>query len=138
MRDSHVGCIYFYSRKDSDFARKLTNSLAELGRDVWVDWEDIARGADWLHENYAGIEAADTFVFIVSQHSLTSEICNKEILHARQHNKRIIPLILQEISGDVETTVKGNWFDQQFVFSTYPLPSFLHFRIRFDCKSLCI
>jgi len=104
-----------YSRKDSDFARKLTNTLAESGRDVWVDWEDIARGADWLHEIYAGIEAADTFVFIVSENSLTSEICNREVAHARQHNKRIIPLILQEIRGDIETRVKGQWFDQDWV-----------------------
>ena len=30
-----------YSRKDGDFARRLTNALTASGRDVWVDWEDI-------------------------------------------------------------------------------------------------
>ena len=102
-----------YSRKDGDFAKKLTSTLAETGRDIWIDWEDIARGSDWLHEIFAGIEAADTFVFIISQNSLTSEICNIEVQHARQHNKRIIPLILQEIRDDTEKYVKGTWFDQE-------------------------
>ena len=104
-----------YSRKDSDFAKKLTNILAETKRDIWVDWEDIPLAADWLHEIYAGIEAADTFVFIVSQNSLTSKVCNLEVEHALTHNKRIIPLILQEIQGDTEKYVKGTWFDQDWV-----------------------
>ena len=104
-----------YSRKDGDFAKRLMNALTASGRDVWVDWEDIPRAADWLTEIFAGLEAADTFVFIVSQNSLTSEICNQELQHARQHNKRIIPLILQEIKGEIETHVKGVWFDQTWV-----------------------
>ncbi len=104
-----------YSRKDGDFARRLTNALITSGRDVWVDWEDIPRAADWLSEIYSGIEAADTFVFIVSQSSLTSEICNRELEHARKHHKRIIPLIFQEITGDVEISVKGIWFDKAWV-----------------------
>jgi hypothetical protein len=30
-----------YSRQDSDFARQLHAALTNLGRDVWMDWEDI-------------------------------------------------------------------------------------------------
>jgi WD40 repeat protein len=106
-----------YSRKDIDFAQKLTERLAETGRDIWVDWEDIARGADWLHEIYAGIESSDTFVFIVSEHSLTSEICNQEIKHARQHQKRIISVILRDITKDtqLEQYVKAHWFDAAWI-----------------------
>ena len=101
-----------YSRKDGEFARKLSNELQKHSRDVWIDWEDIPRGADWLNEIYASIEAADTFVVIVSQHSLTSEICNYEIAHARKFNKQVIPLIRQPIEGDVEKIVKGTWVDE--------------------------
>ena len=106
-----------YSRKDSDFARKLTNALAETGRDIWIDWEDIARGADWLHEILSGIEATDTFVFIVSQHSLTSEICNREVEHARKHHKRIIPLVLRDITKNkqLDQYVKAQWFEADWM-----------------------
>ncbi|HEX2620313.1 MAG TPA: TIR domain-containing protein, partial [Phototrophicaceae bacterium] len=101
-----------YSRKDGDFTRRLNNELTKLGRDIWIDWEDIPRGTDFLNEIYEGIESADTFIFVVSRHSLTSEICNYELAHARQFNKRIIPLIRQRIEGDLEKIVKGEWVDQ--------------------------
>ena len=98
-----------YSRKDREFAKQLVNALEKDKRDVWVDWQDIPRGEDWLNEIKSGIENADTFVLIISQHSLTSEICNYEIEHARIHNKRIIPLILERIEGNTELLVRGNW-----------------------------
>ncbi len=100
-----------YSRQDDEFAKRLTNALKKQERDVWIDWEDIPRAADWLNEIYAGVESADTFLFIVTQHSLTSEICNYEVAHARKHNKRIVPLIRQRIEGDLEALVKGQWMD---------------------------
>src|SRR5262245_38372772 len=100
-----------YSRKDSDFARRLTNRLLAEGKDTWIDWQDIPRGADWLQEIYAGIEAADAFVLIVTRHSLTSEVCNQEITYARNLNKRIIPVLREEIKGDVEKIIKGTWVD---------------------------
>jgi tetratricopeptide (TPR) repeat protein len=103
-----------YSRKDSEFARRLSNELHKRSRDVWIDWEDIPRGADWLNEIYASIEAADTFVVIVSQHSLTSEICHYEIAHAYKFNKRVIPLIRQPIEGDVAKIVKGTWVGESW------------------------
>lgn len=87
-----------YSRKDTTFAKRLVNRLVRTQRDVWIDWEDIPDAADWLHKIYAGIESDNTFLLIVSQHSLASEICNHEVLHALEHNKRIIPLICQVIS----------------------------------------
>ena len=98
-----------YSRKNDDFAKRLTNALKRDERDVWIDWEDIPRGADWLSEIFEGIEAGDTFIFIVSQYSLTSQICNDELAHARKHNKRIIPLIRQEIKDEAEEYVRAQW-----------------------------
>jgi formylglycine-generating enzyme required for sulfatase activity len=99
-----------YSRKDSDFVRRLTNALSRSGRDVWVDWQDIPRGVNWLNEIFTGIEHADTFLIIVSRYSLTSEICNDEIHYAREKNKRIFPLIREEIKDEVFNEVVGSWY----------------------------
>jgi len=30
-----------YSRKDTDFVRRLDEALKSRGREAWVDWEDI-------------------------------------------------------------------------------------------------
>ncbi|HLY25229.1 MAG TPA: toll/interleukin-1 receptor domain-containing protein, partial [Aggregatilineales bacterium] len=87
-----------YSRKDKVFVRRLFEGLKTTGRDAWVDWESIPYSVEWWMEICAGIEQADNFLFIVSQHSLASKICNDELAYARTHNKRIIPIIRQQVN----------------------------------------
>jgi WD40 repeat protein len=82
-----------YSRKDKVFVQKLHQALAEGQRDTWVDWEDIPRTADWWSEIEAGIEAANTFIFIISPDSVASEVCRREIAHAAKHHKRLVPIV---------------------------------------------
>lgn len=98
-----------YSRTDGEFVRQLNNALKRRGHDTWVDWEDIPRGEQWLNEIYSGIENADTFLCVVSRHSLSSEICNDEIAYALARNKRVMPLILERIEGEVFNQVAGRW-----------------------------
>lgn len=88
-----------YSRRDSDFVRRLHAALSAQQRDVWVDWEDIPLTANWWREICAAIEAANTFIFIISPDSVTSEVCRNEVEHAVQNNKRFIPLLYRDISG---------------------------------------
>lgn len=82
-----------YSRRDAEIVRRLHTRLSEAGRDSWVDWEDIPPTAQWLAEIYAAIEAADTFIFVISPDSLASKVCGLEIEHAVKHNKRFVPLL---------------------------------------------
>ena len=98
-----------YSRKDKEFVRRLHDALHKLNRDVWVDWEDIPRGVDWLDQIYDGIAQANSFVVVVSPDSLISEICVQETAHAIQHHKRIVPLIRRDID---EKVLAGEWFDK--------------------------
>ena len=44
------------------------------------NWQDIPP-TEWLDEVYDGIQAADTFLFIISPDSVVSEICTLEIEH---------------------------------------------------------
>jgi WD40 repeat protein len=98
-----------YSRRDGDYAKRLNNALQALGSDVWIDWEDIPKASDWLNEIYSGIDAANAFVLIVSEHSLKSEVCNYEISHAIRASKRIIPLIRQVITPEIESDIRATW-----------------------------
>jgi WD40 repeat protein len=59
---------------------------------VWVDWEDIAPASQWEQDIDDSIDAADSFVFVVSGHSLASEYCLGELRHAQERGKRIVPL----------------------------------------------
>jgi WD40 repeat protein len=103
-----------YSRHDKTFVQRLFDTLEAHQREVWVDWEDIPRGEHWLEEIYTGIEEADTFLFVVSERSLTSEVCNSEISHALNHHKRIVPLIRESIEVEVEKRIAGEWYDKSW------------------------
>ncbi|MFZ4826417.1 MAG: toll/interleukin-1 receptor domain-containing protein, partial [Phototrophicaceae bacterium] len=100
-----------YSRRDADFVKRLHTQLVNRSKDVWIDFEDIPKGIDFLKEIYEGIEKADVFCFVVSRHSLMSEICNLEVAHAIANSKRILPIIREMIEGDVSKIVKGHWSD---------------------------
>ena len=39
-----------YSRRDEAFVQRLRESLAERGKDVWVDREDIGPAVEWRRE----------------------------------------------------------------------------------------
>ncbi len=89
-----------YSRKDSDFVRRLTDALAGRGYESWVDWEDIPHTADWWAEIQAGIDAANTFVFVISPDSVESRVCRDEVEYAARSNKRIVPVLRVELTDE--------------------------------------
>jgi len=60
-----------YSRRDIDFVRHLFDQLTARDRKPWADWQDIPPTADSLAEIYSGIEAANTFLFVISPDSVT-------------------------------------------------------------------
>ena len=85
-----------YSRKDQTFVEVLHEALKKSKRETWVDWEGIAKGAEWWKEIELGIEGADTFVFVISPDSIASKVCQDEINHAIRYNKQIFPIIYRE------------------------------------------
>ncbi len=79
-----------YSRKDTESVKELFDSLGARNREVWIDLHGIEYSSKWWDEICAGIDGADNFVLIVSQNSLESLFCHREINHALKHKKRII------------------------------------------------
>ena len=87
-----------YSRKDKTFVLKLNDQLQAHGQEAWVDWEDIPATADWWSEIQAGIDGANTFIFVISPNSVMSEVCYKEVEHAVKAGKRFFPVLYQEVT----------------------------------------
>jgi hypothetical protein len=81
-----------YSRRDSDYVGRLQQALEQRGKDVWVDVEDIRDGEVFPDALRRAIEGSDAFVFIISPDSVGSPFCEQEVAHARELNKRIVPL----------------------------------------------
>ena len=90
-----------YSRRDGAFVRSLHAALAEKGRDVWVDWEDIPPAWDWKEELSTGIDSASALVFVISPDSLSSEVCARELDQALARGKRVVPVVVREPDGHV-------------------------------------
>jgi len=85
-----------YSRKDKEFVKTLHQALTESQYNTWVDWEDIPLTADWWEEIKAGIESANTFLFVISPDSISSKVCAQEIEHAVANNKRLLPIVRRD------------------------------------------
>jgi TIR domain len=100
-----------YSRRDTELVRSLHARLARSERDAWVDWEDIPPSAEWMAEIERAIEAADTFVFVISPDSVVSLTCEDECAHAAACNKRIVPVVAREVDPQSapERIRKLNW-----------------------------
>ncbi|HEY9674343.1 MAG TPA: TIR domain-containing protein [Waterburya sp.] len=86
-----------YSRRDKDFVRQLWEALTEANKKTWIDWNDIPPITDWRQEIYLGIEAANYFVFILSPHSIASEVCGEELDYALKQGKRLVPIVQQDV-----------------------------------------
>ncbi|RMF70160.1 MAG: TIR domain-containing protein, partial [Cyanobacteria bacterium J069] len=86
-----------YSRRNKPFVQTLVQALQKRGREVWVDWDSIPSGADWWEEIKTGIEVADTMIFVISPESVASEVCGRELEHAIQHQKRLLPVVCKDV-----------------------------------------
>lgn len=100
-----------YSRRDIAFARILNKALEDNDYETWIDWQDIPPSTEWLAEVYEAIEQADTFVFVISESSIDSEICNLEISHAVKNNKKLVPVVIDETDSHRVTPALAalNW-----------------------------
>lgn len=102
-----------YSRADSDFARKLNDTLQIQNKITWLEQESIASGAEFEQEIYRGIESANNFLFIISPDSISSPNCVAEVEYAMNLNKRIVTVLYRKIE---EATLdpglaKVQWID---------------------------
>ena len=86
-----------YSRKDKAFVQTLHDALIASHRETWIDWENIPKGTKWWQEIEAGIEGANTFVFVISPDSVASSVCGDEINHAIKNGKRFLPIVRRDV-----------------------------------------
>jgi WD40 repeat protein len=98
-----------YARVDGAFAHRLRAALAAHDREVWFDqaWElgtGVEPASDWKLSVNEAIDRSDAFVFVLSVSALGSAACRDELAHAAAANKRLIPVCLEEPSGEAVVT----------------------------------
>ncbi len=84
-----------YSHHDVDFATRLAQGLEKAGYEVWFDRTDIKTGSRWDDEIVRGLDASQVFLVLLSDASTASQNVKDEIGYAIDHNKQILPILLE-------------------------------------------
>jgi WD40 repeat protein len=109
-----------YSRRDSDFVRRLAESVSEHGKDVWLDTDGIADTEVFPEAIKRAIEGADAFLFVITPASVASTYCENEVEYARDMQKRIVPVLRAPVADpDLPAEIRDrNWIpftsDEEF------------------------
>lgn len=102
-----------YSRRNRNFAERLSRDLSDAGLDVWVDWRQIHAGEFWQEEIFRGIERADILVACLSPDAVKSEWCQREINTAYEKGKVILPVMAVEAFNELQQTPSLHWLTQR-------------------------
>ncbi len=86
-----------HSNQDSETTLKAAAALRRAGFGVWVDFENIRGGADWLCEIEAGIARCDAVVVVLSKASARSVWVERECLYAFQLSKPVFTALVADV-----------------------------------------
>ena len=101
-----------YSRRQVEFADEMELALEDKGYDVLVDRHNIAKGEDFQRRLGQMILASDSIVFILSNESATSDVCEWEINEALALGKRILVVSIGDLREGVappQSLAKLDW-----------------------------
>ena len=90
-----------YAHKDSAIVYADLVELRDAGINIWYD-EGIPAGTGWRGEIAGAIKGARKFIFYVSEASLKSSHCLREIDYALSHELEIIPVYLESCTLPTE------------------------------------
>lgn len=100
-----------YSRRDAEFVDRLEQALSAHGVTVYIDRTAIEHGVDWWERICQLISMSDTVVFVLSPDAVQSEVCTRELEHAIQLGKRLMPVVCRPLDNAVvpESLAKLNY-----------------------------
>jgi len=89
-----------YSRRDTKFVSELIKNLEQVAQvQIFRDTQDILPTEKWKGRLEQLIEQADAIVFALSPHSAVSEVCRWEVEYAEGLNKRVAPIVIDEVEA---------------------------------------
>ena len=88
-----------YSRADRQYAERVAIELRRRSHEVTRDLDDILPSEEWKGRLETLITEADVIVFLLSPKSAASEVCRWEVDLAQNLNKKIAPIVIEDIEG---------------------------------------
>ncbi|WP_416899212.1 MAG: toll/interleukin-1 receptor domain-containing protein [Minwuia sp.] len=115
LGDENAKVFLSYSRKDRERAQRIADVLRDRHFGVFRDTDDILPTEEWRVRLEQLIAEADTIVFLLSPHSAASEVCAWEVDLARDLNKRIAPIVIDDVPAE---TIPEPLTHLNFIFCT--------------------
>jgi tetratricopeptide (TPR) repeat protein len=84
-----------YSHQDAESVYADLKEMDRHGINLWYD-EGISAGSSWRAEIAAAISGAKQFIFFISDSSINSSHCLREVDYALSHDIEILPVYLEE------------------------------------------
>ena len=100
---SALGSVFIsHSSREPDFsiAKLFAETLESIGANVWWDKEGLEGGDYFPVEILEAIIRQHFFIFIISEESIKSKWCLRELIRATELEKDIKPLLLQNVPVD--------------------------------------
>lgn len=86
-----------YSHRDTAQVYPILDELYDNKYRIWYD-ESCENGNDFREELRRRIEKSEGILLFVSRHSMASPFCGMEIIVARENDKKIFPIFLEDES----------------------------------------
>ncbi len=88
-----------YAKEDKSIVSRLEEIVRHGGGRGWQFVYDLKGARDWATEIQYEIDRCEVFLFVMTENSLQSEWCRKELQHAALIQKPIVPVVL---TSDIE------------------------------------
>ena len=101
--EKRIGTVFIsHSSREPDYSvtRSLAEALEEIGFDVWWDVKKLEVGDFFPVEILEAIIRQNFFIFIVSERSLQSKWCLRELIRATELGKDVKPLTLEHVPSE--------------------------------------
>lgn len=95
-----IGSVFIsHSSREPDFSitKSLGEALESIGINVWWDKEGLEGGDNFPVEILEAIIRQHFFIFIISNESMKSKWCLRELIGATELEKDIKPLLLEHV-----------------------------------------
>lgn len=100
-----------YSRDDTEFVNRLEADLVARDYLPWVDRQRLEGGQNWATIIQQEIERCQLFILVLTPSAVASLWVQKEILHAVNEGKFIIPLLLNPVEKVPLAINNIQWID---------------------------
>jgi hypothetical protein len=89
-----------YSRKDANQVQAIVRALELNRHQVFLDIQDIRPGDNWIAALRQAIDSSDILILVMSKNSLGSPVVIDELHYAINANKRIIPIVIDDVPAE--------------------------------------